>query len=295
MRVLVTGAAGQLARSLAERAKNHPEHQVMTLGRPQFDLRDGAAVKAALQRLRPEVVVNAAAYTAVDKAESEAAEAFAINRDGAAAVAAAAAGIGARLLQISTDYVYAGDKTTPYREGDSIGPLGVYGESKLSGEQAVQAVHGEAVILRTSWVYSPFGQNFVKTMLRLAGDRPVLRVVDDQVGNPTSALALADAIYQMIPNLSGRPGVYHAAGSGHVSWCGLARPVFALSGRQGGPAAEVVAIATADYPTPARRPQNSRLDTSKLQQAFGVALPPWQESLVEVVERLLAGQGALGP
>jgi dTDP-4-dehydrorhamnose reductase len=189
-------------------------------------------------------------------------------------------------IHLSTDYVYPGDKSLPYVESDATGPLGVYGQSKLAGEIAVRAAHPSPLILRTSWVYSPFGGNFVKTMLRLAKDRPVLSVVDDQLGNPTSALDLADAILRILPAL-GAGGTYHLCGSGETTWCGFARGIFDASRELGGPSPEVRAITTADYPTAARRPQNSRMSMAAFEARFGFRLRHWREATAETVARLL--------
>lgn len=291
IRLLVTGRNGQVATSLAERALLAPGITVIAAGRPELDLEQPDTVKAAILTARPDIVVNAAAYTAVDKAESEAERAFAANCGGARAAAEAAAELGAPLIHLSTDYVYPGDKPTPYVESDATGPLGVYGRSKLEGEDAVKAAHAHPVILRTSWVYSPFGANFVKTMLRVGKDRDVLRVVDDQLGNPTSAIDIADGILRIAPGLVAEKtvgGTYHYCGEGSVSWCGFAREIFAQSARHGGPAPTVEAIPTADYPTPARRPFNSRMETEAFARRFGFRLRPWQEATAEVVARLLA-------
>ena len=291
MRLLVTGTNGQVARALVDRAGQFPEITVVAVGRPQLDLENIATIFPAIADVRPDLIVNAAAYTAVDKAEQEPQRAFAINRDGAAAVAAAARTLGVPLIHLSTDYVFSGGKATAYVESDETGPLGVYGKSKLAGEVAVRSANPDAVILRTSWVYSPFGSNFVKTMLRLAGERPVLRVVDDQVGNPTSALDLAEAILRIAPRVKeGAGATFHVAGSGSVSWCGLAKHVFETSRSVGGPAAEVVPISTSEYPTPARRPANSRLDTSAFNARFGHSLRDWRAGVEETVRRILAGE-----
>lgn len=286
MRILVTGRSGQVAMSLRERSARVPGVEVIALGRPDLDLEDAASTSAAIAAARPDMVVNAAAYTAVDKAEQEAGRAFAINRDGAAAAAAAAAQLGAPFIQLSTDYVYPGDKTGAYVESDATGPLGIYGQSKLAGEEAVKSAHPSPLILRTSWVYSPFGGNFVKTMLRLGRERAVLNVVDDQIGNPTSALDIADAVLLIAPGLQAG-GTYHLCGSGDVTWCGLAREIFALSKSLGGPCAEVKPITTAEYPAPARRPANSRMSMDAFAARFGFRLRPWQEALAETVSRLV--------
>ncbi|WP_395661129.1 dTDP-4-dehydrorhamnose reductase [Aestuariivirga sp.] len=286
MRILVTGRSGQVVMALLERSALVPGVEVIALGRPDLDLEDTASAGAAIAAVRPDMVVNAAAYTAVDKAEQESALAFAINRDGAAAAAAAAARLGAAFIQLSTDYVYPGDKTGAYVESDETGPLGVYGQSKLAGEEAVKLAHPSPLILRTSWVYSPFGGNFVKTMLRLGKERAVLNVVDDQIGNPTSALDIAHAVLRIAPGLPGG-GTYHLCGSGDVTWYGLARETFALSKSLGGPCAEVKPITTAEYPTPARRPANSRLSMDAFAARFGFRLRPLQEALAETVSRLV--------
>lgn len=290
MRIAVTGREGQLARSLADRAGRHPGLEVMALGRPGLDLERPATVAQSIAEARPDLVVNAAAYTAVDKAEQEEAIAFAVNRDGAAAVAETAARLNVPLIQISTDYVYGGDKAGPYVESDPVSPLGVYGRSKLAGEEAVRAAHPGAVILRTSWVYSPFGNNFVKTMLRLGRERDELRVVDDQTGNPTSALDLADAILRIAPRLAGEPAssqILHLAGEGAVSWHGLAEYIFERAAARGVRVPRLLAIPTSAYPTPARRPANSRLDCRAFRERFGFSLPFWQHGVDETLSRLL--------
>jgi dTDP-4-dehydrorhamnose reductase len=289
MRLVVTGRHGQVARALALVAEGDPAVTVTAIGRPELDLGRPDTVAAALGAARPDVVVNAAAFTAVDRAEAEEDAAMQINRDGAAAVAGAARALGARLIHLSTDYVFSGDKAGPYVETDAVGPLGAYGRSKLAGEQAVRQANPGALILRTAWVFSPFGTNFVNTMLRIGRERPQVRVVDDQVGNPTSALDLAAAILRLTQLLEGDSGdTYHLCGEGDVTWCGFAREIFRASAEFGGPAPEVVAITTADYPTAARRPRNSRLDCSRFRSHFGFGLGPWQVATRDTVRRLLA-------
>jgi dTDP-4-dehydrorhamnose reductase len=289
IRLLVTGTNGQVARALVERAGGFPDIEVFAVGRPQLDLENVATVLPAIADARPDLIVNAAAYTAVDRAEQESQRAFAINRDGAGAVAAAAKALGVAVIHLSTDYVFSGEKQGAYVESDETGPLGVYGSSKLAGELAVRAAKPDALILRTSWVYSPFGINFVKTMLRLAGERPQLRVVDDQVGNPTSAHDLAEAILRIVPRINEGPGAtFHVTGSGFTSWCGLAKQIFETSRLAGGSAADVVPISTVEYPTAAKRPANSRLDTSAFTEQFGFALPSWQKGVDDTVRRVLA-------
>lgn len=299
MRIAVTGGAGQLVNSLAERGPL-TGHDVIAVGPPALDLAvpDDDAVHAALDAARADVIVNAAAHTAVDKAESEPDLAFAINAVGAGTVARAAARIGVPLVHISTDYVFAGDKTGPYVESDPTNPTGVYGASKLAGEHAVMASGADAAILRTAWVYSPFGANFVKTMLRLAESRDEVGVVGDQHGSPTSALDLADAVVVVARNLiDGRDarhrGIFHAAGSGEATWADLAEIVLAVSATNGGPTALVKRIATADYPTPARRPSNSRLNCAALLERHGVSFPDWRVSAAAVTERLLQDKATM--
>ena len=293
LRIAVTGAAGQVARSLAERASIRGV-DVILVGRPDLDLAQEATVLPALRTARPDAIVNAAAYTAVDKAEEDEAAAFAVNAEGAGHVARAARGLGVPLVHLSTDYVYDGSGDAPWRESDPTHPLSAYGRTKKAGEDAVRDNAQRHVILRTSWVYSPFGQNFVRTMLRLAQTRDELRVVSDQVGSPTYAPDLADAILTVCANLvagpqdPGRHGTFHCAGGGHASWAEVAQAIFARAAELGGPTARVVAIPSSEYPTPARRPLNSRLDTAKLRRSHGVELPDWRDGISRCVTRLLA-------
>lgn len=290
MRILVTGSKGQLALSLAAQASDLHDVELMSLGRPVLDLEDPASVRAAIAAAAPDLIVNAAAYTAVDRAEADEARAFAVNRDGARAVALAAAAIDAPLIHLSTDYVFDGTKPSPYIETDATSPLNVYGHSKREGEQAVLAAHPAALVLRTSWVFSPYGTNFVKTMLRLGVERDSLRIVSDQTGNPTSALDIAAAILSIAPQAVAAPGdggIFHLTNAGSTSWFGLAEAVFAESARHGGRAPALEPVATAAYPTPARRPLNSRLETSALAHRFGITLRPWQDAVQETVRRLM--------
>lgn len=294
MRIAVTGTSGQVVTSLLERGPA-ARHEVIAIGRPALDLGEPASILPALEAARPDAIVSAAAWTAVDKAEGEAEAAHAVNATGAGSVAEAAARLGVPLVHLSTDYVFDGALDRPWREDDPTGPTGVYGATKLAGEQAVLAAHGDSAILRTAWVYSPFGANFVRTMLRLAETRDELGIVGDQVGNPTSALDIADGVLRVAANLvagtdPAQRGVFHMTAAGEASWADFARAIFAASAECGGPSAWVNAITTADYPTPARRPANSRLDCSRIAQAHGVALPRWQDALPPVVARLLAAQ-----
>jgi dTDP-4-dehydrorhamnose reductase len=293
MRIVVTGTAGQVAESLIERGMALG-HVVIPIGRPHLDLArdDAAAMRALLAVAAPEAIVSAAAYTAVDGAESEPELAHAVNATGAGELAAAAQDLGVPLVHLSTDYVFSGEGHRAWREDDPCAPKGVYGASKLAGEAAVLAACPNSAVLRTAWVYSPFGANFVKTMLRLAESRDELGVVADQIGNPTSALDIADGIFAVAAQLIASPdpalrGLFHMAGTGETSWAGLAEAVFAGSAARGGPAARVKAIATADYPTPAARPANSRLDCTKIARLHGVRLPAWQDSLDRVIGRLV--------
>lgn len=291
MRVAVTGQRGQVVQSLLERAPDH-DAEIAALGRPHLDLADPTKIFPALEAAAPDIIVSAAAYTAVDKAEEEVETAYALNAAGAGAVAQAASRLSVPVIHLSTDYVFNGRKPEPYREEDSTDPLGVYGASKLAGENAVLAGCGNSVVLRTAWVYSPFGNNFVKTMLRLAGEREEVGVVADQHGNPTSAQDIADGILAVATNLladssSHLRGVFHMVGAGEATWAELASTIFAVSKDHGGPSATVNFIATADYPTPAPRPANSRLDCGKLKRVHGVELPAWQGSVEAVVRRLL--------
>ena len=294
MRIAVTGRDGQVVSAFLDIAASEGV-EVIAVGRPDLDLAAPATVLPALQAARPDVVVSAAAYTAVDKAESEPEVARAINQEGAEAVAAAAARLGVPVIHLSTDYVFDGAATRPYREDDPTGPLGVYGRSKLLGERAVAAVNPRHVILRTAWVYSPFGANFVRTMLRVAGSRDEVSVVADQQGCPTSAIDIARAVIAVARrvgpgSVDAAPdlfGTFHLTGRGEAVWADVAEAVFARSAALGGPTARVKRIGTADYPTPARRPANSRLDGGKLAHVYGLVLPAWRESLDGCVTRLV--------
>ena len=292
MRLVVTGREGQVVRSLVERAPEGVE--VVPLGRPDLDLAGPAErIIAVIEAAQPDVIVSAAAYTQVDKAETEPELAFAVNEGGARAAARAAHLLAVPLLHLSTDYVFDGTKSAPYVEEDPTGPTGVYGASKLAGEQAVLAEHPDSVVLRTAWVYSPFGSNFLKTMLRLADSRDEIGVVADQRGNPSSALDIADAIFAIAANLhrsesQGQRGIFHMAGTGDASWAEFAEAIFAGSAEMDGPKAQVRHIAAAAYPTPAKRPANSRLDCTKLAERHGVRLPQWEASMKEVLARLLS-------
>jgi dTDP-4-dehydrorhamnose reductase len=291
MRIAVTGSRGQVAMSLIERA--NPDIEIVPLSRPAFALEERQAVLAAIETARPDVVVNAAGYAAVDKAEAEEDLAVRVNGEGAGHVAEAAAKIGAALLHLSTDYVFDGALGRPYREDDPTAPTGAYGRSKLIGERLVGERCPNSAILRTAWVYSPFGANFVRTMLRLNETREEVGVVADQRGNPTSALDVADALLAIAEQIrkDASPtlrGAFHMTGLGDATWADLAEAVFQEACARGRRLNRVKRITTADYPTPARRPANSRLDNAKLRRVYGLALPDWRASLAVCCARLIS-------
>lgn len=293
MRIVVTGREGQVARALAQLGPS-AGHEVVTVSRPEFELSGEASqILASIGATRPDAIISAAAYTAVDRAESEPELAFAVNELGARAVAQGAFRLGVPLVHLSTDYVFDGTKAAPYSETDATGPTGVYGASKLAGEQAVLTEHSDCAILRTAWVYSPFGVNFAKTMLRIAASRNEVAVVDDQRGNPTSAFDIAEALIAVACNLktgkwAEQRGIFHMTSSGDCSWADFAQAIFAASEKLGGPSALVRRITSAEYPTRARRPANSRLNSERLALAHHVRLPDWRKSLQPVVARLVA-------
>jgi dTDP-4-dehydrorhamnose reductase len=287
--ILVTGGQGQVGIELAALA--WPDGvRVHTPTRAELDLTSADSVRAYFAGKSFAAVINPAAYTAVDKAESEIGAAFAANALGPALLAEAAKGT--PIVHISTDYVFDGAKDGAYVESDPVSPLGVYGASKEAGEQAIRSAAPRHVILRTAWVVSPHRGNFVKTMLRLGAERPVLRVVDDQHGCPTAAADIAQAVGRIALRLINDPsapiGTYHFVNAGDTTWCGLARHVFQASAKFGRPQPMVEAITTADYPTPARRPANSRLSTEKLKTDYGIHPRPWAVATDEVVGKLLA-------
>lgn len=290
MKVLVTGRHGQLAQSLSERAAEWADIELITIGRPELDLEIPGSAERAIAQIRPDLVINAAAFTAVDQAEDEPDLAWRINADAAGEVAAGAARIGAGIVQISTDYVFDGREVGPYSEETIPNPINIYGRSKLAGEEQVRAANAEHLIVRSSWIFSPFGRNFLKTMVRLAQSRDVLTVVDDQVGSPTSALELAGGLLRIV-NLwwldrSGLLGeTYHLAGAGSTSWCGFAKAIMAECRRRNIPVAKVQPIVTADWPTKAVRPSNSVLSSAKFERDFGFSMPPWDEAVHEVIIR----------
>ena len=295
MKLLVFGAAGQVGHDLCRR-KWPDGYEITGLGREAVDIAEREAVVAAVARERPDIVVNAAAYTAVDRAEIEPEAAAAANCAGPANLAAACRDAGMPLIHLSTDYVFDGTKSGAYREDDPVNPLGVYGASKEAGERAVRAALPEHVILRTAWVYSAHGHNFVRTMLRLGAERPVLRVVADQQGSPTSAADIAAAIAQVAQRIAAGGaswGTYHFTGAGVVTWHGFAEAIFELASQHRAferrPMPRVEAITTADYPTPARRPANSVLDCNRIGEACGIVPRPWRTALAEVIREIYDG------
>lgn len=291
-RYVVTGVTGQVARALLERAPAEAELEICAIGRPDLDLARIETIEPALRAARPDVILSCAAYTAVDQAEDEEQTAFRINAEAVGEIGRVAKDLGVPVIHLSTDYVFDGEKATPYREDDAVNALGAYGRSKLEGERRLRDSGADHVILRTAWVYSPFGKNFLKTMLTLAETRDMISVVGDQFGNPTSALDIADAMVKVGEDLLSSPasnlrGVFHLTGTGSASWAEFASEIFAQSSKEGGPTAAVRPISTADYPTKARRPKNSRLDCGKLLAFHTIAMPDWQDSVAVTLKRLL--------
>lgn len=286
--ILVVGRSGQLARALAGLGGAG----VRCVGRPDLDFDRPEGIGAVLDAAAPDLVVNAAAWTAVDAAETEQEAAWRGNCLGPAQLAAWCAAAGVPFIHVSTDYVFDGLKNAPYVETDPTNPMGVYGASKLAGEQAVLAAQPRSVILRTAWVYDTTGKNFLRTMLGAAERTNLLRVVADQVGCPTNATDLAQAVLAVAAHLQAGwqdqyGGVFHAAGAGETSWHGFAEAIFTEAERYGRVSPEVVPIRTEDWPTPARRPPNSRLDCQKLDAVFGIQMPPWPQSLTRSIDNLL--------
>ena len=288
MKILITGQHGQVSRELQQQLQTSA--QLIVLGRDGLDLANPDQIRQQVRSHRPDLIINAAAHTAVDQAESEPDAAFAINAIAPGILAEEAKTLGIALIHYSTDYVFDGSKPAPYTEADTPNPLGVYGQSKLAGEQAIAAVGGQYLILRTSWVYSSHGKNFLLTMRRLLQEKPHMRIVDDQIGAPTWAGTLAGITRTLIERWqageAGEWGVYHLTAQGHTSWFGFAEAIAEHLRAEGKPCAELEAIPSSAYPTPARRPLNSRLDCSRLQQQWQVSLPQWQDALREC----LAGQ-----
>jgi dTDP-4-dehydrorhamnose reductase len=302
LKIVIVGRNGQVAWEANRQFEGLG--QVICAGRPEFDLTDIDAMRAEIRRIKPSILINAAAYTAVDVAESEPEAAMKINSEAPAAMAEEAKRLGALFITYSTDYVFDGKSASSYRETDPAAPLNVYGASKLSGERAVAAVGGNHLIFRTSWVYGVRGKNFLNTILKLAAERPELRVVDDQVGAPTWSRELANATRKIIEQLiaesssakisigealGDRRGIYHMTAAGSVSWYEFATAIVEEVRKRGlskGNLAKIIPIASSQYPMPAARPHNSRLCNQKLSNVFSVTLPPWRESLAAVMDEL---------
>ena len=293
MRVLVAGARGQLARSLVS-SSAFDDVSVVARGRPELDLTSKETIALTIDETKPDIIINAAAYTAVDLAETEEREALSLNSHGPHMLADEAAGRDIPLIHISTDYVFDGTSDHPYTENDPTAPASAYGRSKLAGEEAVRSAHPQSLIVRTAWVISPYGRNFCKTMLRLAGEHPKLRVVSDQIGSPTYAPHLAEALLDIARQVVGDRdhsvcGVLHLANGGYASWFDVAQATMKEAERHGLASVPVEAITTADYPTPARRPYNSRLNCDKAHDVFGVTLAPWQDGVAACVAAIAHG------
>lgn len=291
MKLLCIGQSGQVAQALREQSAVQGV-DCICIGRPQIDLANTENLNTVLDRFAPSIVVNAAAYTAVDAAEHDEQAAFAVNAEGPVALAAHCAQLDIPLVHISTDYVFDGTADRAYVETDPVSPLGVYGASKLAGEIAVRNAGPKHVILRTAWIYSPFGKNFVKTMLRLAKQNGAASVVDDQFGCPTNALDIADVVLTIGRAISRTPeptqfGTFHYAGSDACSWADVAALVFDIYSERTGCKIELNRISTSEYPTPARRPSNSCLNTGKMEQAFGVQPRAWTAGVEQIVNRLI--------
>ncbi|HEX4551649.1 dTDP-4-dehydrorhamnose reductase [Pseudomonas sp.] len=287
MKILICGRNGQVSQEL--QASLAGLGSLVVLGRDRLDLAQPAQIRQHVRQVAPDLIINAAAHTAVDQAQSEPELAFAINATGPGILAEEAALLGVPLIHYSTDYVFDGSKHEPYVESDAPNPLGVYGKSKLAGEQAIAAAHEQHLILRTSWVYSTHGRNFLLTMQRLLQEKPELRVVADQIGAPTWAGSIARSTRALIERWqAGQPGAwgtYHLTAQGQTSWFGFAQAIGNALRDQGKPCATLLPIPSSDYPTPAARPLNSRLDCSRLQREWGVSQPDWQTALHECLAR----------
>lgn len=292
-KILLTGINGQVGHALLPKLA---AYQLVALSRDELDLSNQAEIRRVVREIKPDLIINPAAYTAVDKAESEPDLAYAINAEAARVLAEEAERLNAALIHFSTDYVYDGTKNAPYVETDATNPMGVYAKSKLAGEDAIRAVGLPHLILRTSWVYGAYGKNFLKTILRLASERDCLRIVADQIGAPTSSESIAKAVFALIekwqPTQESQSGIYHFTNAGSTSWHGFSCEIInkynelGLNPKLKTQVESIAAITTAEYPTPAARPANSRLDNSKLQQTFEIALPAWQQGLHEIMQSL---------
>jgi len=297
--ILVAGKTGQLARCLVDVAEQRAL-PIIAVGRPEFDLEDSGSIDRAVDAALPRAIVNAAGYTAVDRAESEPERAFAVNRDGAERLAATARRLQIPFVHVSTDYVFDGRKSSTYFEDDIPCPLGVYGRSKLEGELAVMDTNPDALVFRTSWVYSPYGANFLKAVLRLADTRDVVRVVADQRATPTAAIDVASAIFDALgqvneKNAQTRAGIYHMTAAGETTWYGFAKVIFSGWHDRGHRVPVLEPIASADYPSLVERPANSRLDCGKIDRVFGIRMPLWSASLEACLDIIAAAQKEVQP
>jgi dTDP-4-dehydrorhamnose reductase len=292
-KILITGASGQLGDALAKLARAQ-NLDFIAVSRPEFDFERPASIDEAFTHAQPSLMINAAAYTAVDAAETNQDAAKAGNHTGPLRLAELCAETGIPFIHVSTDYVFDGAKGAPYLETDPTGPTGVYGATKRDGEDAIMATTARAIILRTAWVYAAHGKNFCRTMLNAARKTNALRVVGDQRGTPTAASDLAAAILAIIAKIQqtgwrdGYKGIYHATNAGETTWHGFAEKIFEIAAPLGIPQPTVTAIATADWPTPAKRPADSRLDGAKLAQTFGITMPAWDVSLAPIIRDLVA-------
>ena len=302
-KILLTGVNGQVGHALKTKLAEYEglsQFEILALSREQLDLTKAQDIRRIVRDIKPDLIINPAAYTAVDKAESEPELAYAINATAAQILAEEAARLNAALIHFSTDYVYDGTKSSIYVETDDVNPVSIYGKSKLAGEEAIRAVCLPHLILRTSWVYGAYGKNFLKTILRLAAERDSLRIVGDQFGAPTSSESIADGVVQLVqawqPQQENQSGIYHFTNTGETSWhgfsCEIVNEYNRLSAAKNWPALKVGvknidSITTADYPTPAARPENSRLDNTKLKKALNAALPSWQAGLQQVMQTLV--------
>lgn len=291
MKVLVTGKHGQIARSVAERILGSPRFEIIFAARPQVDLSIPGSLADAVASAKPDIVINAAAFTHVDQAEDQAPLARRINMEAAGEGAQASAKLGIPFLHFSTDYVFDGSGDRPWREDDVASPLNIYGQTKADGETRVLDAGPLNLVVRTSWLFGPFGRNFVKTILTLAARREEIPVVADQRGCPTNTLELVGPLMSLAERAvdGGAGGIWHLAGQGTASWADLARHVVEASAAQGGPSVLIRSISTDQYPTPAKRPLNSSLDCNKIRDRFGIVLPEWRHGIDVLVERLVAG------
>lgn len=292
MKLLITGASGQLGQAFVRLLSDNESFSYTAYSHREMDICSVVAVDNRVERDKPDVIINAAAYTAVDRAEDEVDQAFAVNRDGPGVLAKISAEAGLPIIHYSTDYVFDGEKASDWTETDTVSPLGVYGSSKLAGENVVRELNERHIILRTSWVFSPYGNNFVKTMLRLGKEREVLTVVNDQFGKPTCALEIARITLEILPRITGNYGIYNLAQPETTSWFEFARSIFkdATDAGIGLTLRELQGIPSSKYPTIARRPKNSSLATEKLEDVFNISMQSWKTSLTEVISGLAGNE-----